>query len=43
MFDLDVYCFGHVLFEISCGEESKGQGVSDIPPQVHEMIGEKCH
>ena len=39
LYDMDVYSFGHILYELACGEESKEYFVSDIPPQVPEMIG----
>ena len=35
---MDVYSFGHLLYELSCGEESKEHFVSDISNQVPEMI-----
>ena len=40
LFELDVYSFGRVLYEISCGQECPGASVQpgDIPSHVPDLV-----
>ena len=40
LFELDVYSFGQVLYEITCGQECPGASVQpgDIPSQVPDLV-----
>ena len=38
MQDLDVYSFGHLLHEISCGDSCNSPSITDVPAQVPDMI-----
>jgi PX domain-containing protein kinase-like protein len=39
----DVYCFGHVLYEMTFGKELRAPTTDEIPPNCPPLLGKLIH